>query len=324
VTDGPSATIVIVTKDRRETLRGALVSALAQEGGPEVLVVDDGSTDGTAEMVRQEFPEARLQRHEVGAGLVVRRNQATALARGDIVVSLDDDAVLTTPRIVAQTLEDFDHPRIAAVAIPYVDVNRDPAEHQRAPQPTGRWIGPTFRGTAYAVRRDVFLAMGGFRQVVFQQGEELDFTLRLLEAGAVVRLGRADVIHHLESPRRDLARMALYGRRNEILLCMTRYPSPWHIAASVGYAAKGIPHGWRLGLLRPTIRGILDGVAVSWRLRDERRPVARRTLRLERRLRRSGGLELGVIASQLPPLGCVSPTGDPRGTRPGMLDEVVE
>lgn len=296
----PLATVVIATKDRREALRTALASAVAQEGEVEVLVLDDGSTDGTAEMVAADFPQARVARFETSAGLVVRRNEAARLATGEVLVSIDDDAVFTTPRVVAQTIADFDRPQIGAVAIPYVDVLRAPDEHQRAPDPDACWVTATFRGTAYAVRRELFLRLGGFREVIFQQGEEADFTLRLLDAGFAVRLGRADPIHHFESPQRDMARMARYGRRNEILLCATRYPAPWHVLAAAGYAVRGLRHTDGLTLLRPTLAGVADGVRTAWRRRAERVPVARGTFALERRLRRQGAVRYDALASESP------------------------
>jgi glycosyltransferase involved in cell wall biosynthesis len=102
------ATIAIVTKDRREELRRALTSATAQLGSVEVLVIDDGSTDGTAEMVRADFPKVRLHRFESSEGLVVRRNDAALLAHGRVIVSIDDDAAFSSPNSVAQTMQDFD------------------------------------------------------------------------------------------------------------------------------------------------------------------------------------------------------------------------
>jgi GT2 family glycosyltransferase len=287
-----TATIVLVTRNRKDLLESALRSATAQVGDVDVLVIDDGSTDGTHAMVAERFPEVTCHRHVESQGLVVRRNEAARLARGDILVSLDDDAVFTSPDTVRQTLADFDHPRIAAVAIPYVDVLRSDACHQQPPDAEGRWIAATFRGTAYAVRRDAFLQLGGFREVIFHQGEEPDFTLRLLDAGGLVRLGRGGPVHHFEAADRDVRRMTFYGRRNEILLCTTRLPMPWNLLASAGFAAKGIRWGVRIGDLRTTLAGIAAGTRLSWRLRRERAPVSRTTYRLDRRLRREGALEL--------------------------------
>jgi glycosyltransferase involved in cell wall biosynthesis len=298
----PVATVAIVTKNRRGVLRNALESALAQRGPVEVLVIDDGSRDGTAEMVRAEFPNVRLERFATSAGLVVRRNFAVRAASAPIVVSIDDDAVFSTPDVVTQTVRDFDHPRIVAVAVPYIDVGSDDVLCQRAPDDTGRWVAATFRGTAYAIRRDVFLDLGGFRERIFHQGEEPDFSLRMLDAGWLVRLGRAAPIHHFASPDRSLRRMDIYGRRNEMLRCFTLLPFPSDVVIAAGYALKGLRLGWRLGRPGVMARGILLGLRDSWRLRGERRPVRRQTARLDWRLRRAGSLPLHDVEPSLPPL----------------------
>ena len=299
----PEATVAIVTRDRREELRGAVRSALSQRGDVEVLVVDDGSRDGTADMVAAEFPDVRVERFASSAGLVSRRNDAARLARAPAVISIDDDAVFTSPDVVAQTLADFDDPRVAAVAMPYVDVPVGPDEHQRAPDPVTCWVAPVFRGTAYAVRRDVFLDLGGFRALIVHQGEEHDFALRLLGAGYAIRLGRADPIHHFVSPKRDLTRMLVYGRRNELLVAFTRFPFPADVAAMAGYVLKALRTGVRQGHLGTTLRGLRFGLASCWRLRHERDPLPWRALWLDRRLRRSGALPIGDVGGLLRPIG---------------------
>src|SRR5256885_17202295 len=98
------ATIVITTKDRKKELRLAIRSAVAQEPPVEVLVIDDGSIDDTADMVRQEFPGVKLERHEQPKGLIVRRNEAARIARGQIIFSIDDDAEFSNTSIVATVL----------------------------------------------------------------------------------------------------------------------------------------------------------------------------------------------------------------------------
>ena len=56
------ASIVITTKNRKESLRRAIASAVMQTIPVEIIVIDDGSTDGTSEMVTSEFPQVRLER----------------------------------------------------------------------------------------------------------------------------------------------------------------------------------------------------------------------------------------------------------------------
>src|SRR5262245_20298419 len=89
----PQATVVIVTKNRKDDLRRALSSTFMQSGVTfDVLVFDDASTDGTLQMVREEFPQARLHLSEVSTGHIVHRNRGTELARSPIVVIIDDDS----------------------------------------------------------------------------------------------------------------------------------------------------------------------------------------------------------------------------------------
>lgn len=259
--DAPDVTIAIVTRDRKHELRNALATALVQEGSIEVVVIDDGSQDGTAAMVRGEFPDVRLVRFDEPAGLAARRNDATEAARADVIVQIDDDAVFSSSDIVRDTLRDLDHPRVGVVAIPYVDVGTSLGELQRAPDNEHRWATSVFRGTAFALRRDAVIRAGGWSGPIFHQGEEWDLSLRLLDAGYVIRLGTASApILHRASPHRDLHKMDVYGRRNELLISWMYFPAPWNLLYTVGYALKGVLLGFRVGRLTAMIEGVVAGV----------------------------------------------------------------
>jgi glycosyltransferase involved in cell wall biosynthesis len=297
----PEATLAVTTKNRKDELRGALASAVAQTVPVEVLVIDDGSTDGTSEMVRAEFPAARLVRHAESEGLIVRRNEAARLAAAPVVVSIDDDAAFPSPRTVEQTLRGFDHPRVGAVAIPFVNVNQDDVVRQRAPDADGVWVTDRYIGTAHAVRRDVFLSLGGYREHFVHQGEEGDFCLRMLAAGYVARLGTADPIHHFESPRRSFERMDYYGRRNEYLFAWHNVPMPElipHVGAST---LKGLLFMSRLGRSpRHQFAGMLSGLTHPGWGKGGRRPVPRWAYHLHRTLRQP--VRLDEVLPRLPPL----------------------
>jgi glycosyltransferase involved in cell wall biosynthesis len=294
------AAIVITTRNRRDELRRALASALRQEGQIEVLVFDDGSSDGTADMVRAEFPTVRLHREPRSVGLIVARNRAAELVDAPVIVSIDDDAELADPGTVAQTLRDLAAPRIGAVAIPHVDEYGAGAWAPVAPDREAVWATAVFVGTAHAIRRDVFRALGGYRGDFFHQGEEADLCLRMLDAGWWVRLGRAaQPIRHLESPRRDKDRRDVYGRRNELLHVWLNVPLPWLPAYLAGYPARGVIAGVRAGRARPMLRGVGRGLAAVARSRGRRAPVRRATLRVDRRLRRERAVRLEDIAPAL-------------------------
>ena len=292
---GVDATIVITTKDRKEALRTAVESALEQTADAEVLVVDDGSSDGTAAMIREEYPCVRLHREETSAGLIVRRNQAAQLANGSIIFSIDDDAEFSTPYVVEQTLDDFTDPCIGAVAIPYVDVQKGPTIKQQAPDDERVFCTAAYRGTAHALRRDVFLQLGGYREHYVHQGEEMDYCIRMLDAGYAVRLGTADVIHHHESPHRSFERMDYYGRRNEILFHWQNTPQPYLPV----YLATGIVNTIRTALPRGRYEHFLRGMGAGYRdcftYRDKRDPVEEATFDLYQKLRRKGPMLLSEV-----------------------------
>jgi hypothetical protein len=161
-------------------------------------------------------------------------------------------------------------------------------------------VVPTFRGTAYALRRDVFLALGGFREQIVHQGEEPDFCLRMLAAGYLVRRGRADRICHHPSPHRDLDRMDVYGRRNELLWAYTYFPIPIAVPLMCAYTAKGVWHGVRVGRTGAMLRGTVAGLRACWVMRRERQPLSWRLAAIDRRLRRAGELPLTALEAQLP------------------------
>jgi GT2 family glycosyltransferase len=278
----PAASVVITTKNRRHELCEAVRSAVRQSVPVEVLVIDDGSLDGTAEMIRTQFPTVRLDRSESSFGLIVQRNRAARLATGDILFSLDDDAVFASRDTVEKTLLEFDNPKVGAVAIPYIEPQRSSVLRQKAPDEERVYATDRFIGTAYAVRRDVFLRLGGYREFFVHQGEEGDFCLRMLAAGWYTVLGTSGLIHHFESSKRDYRRMDFYGCRNAVLDKWLNTPFrylPFHLA---GTTMKCLV--WSLEPRRLAVR--VWGLLVGYRqcLSHKRGPVAVSAYRQFRKL----------------------------------------
>jgi glycosyltransferase involved in cell wall biosynthesis len=283
--------VLITSKNRQDDLRRAVASAIAQRGCRiEILVIDDGSEDGTAEMIRHEFPSVRLERSEQSRGLIVQRNRGALLARAPVIVSIDDDAIFTTPDIVARTLPDLDHPLIAAVAIPFVNVLQANTPSHLRTDPLGRYIVESYIGTAHALKRDVFNSLGGYREHLVHQCEEEDFCIRLLQQGKFVRLGNAPPIHHFESPKRSLRRIVVYNARNHLLFGWHNVPMPYYpiyvLATTFNLLRYGIGKrkiGW-------TLEGLARGCVDTFRFWKERSPVTRRIYQFSRRLKRSGAM----------------------------------
>jgi len=294
------ATVVITTKNRREDLLRAIESALGQTAKPEVLVMDDGSTDDTQATVLRKFPTVHLHRSEQSRGLIVQRNRAARLAENPIVFSIDDDAIFSTSSVVEKTLREFSHPRVGAVAIPFANVNQSPTVLQRAPGPNCIYATHNFIGTAHAVRRDLFLALGGYREMLVHQNEEEDYCIRLLGAGYITRCGDADPIHHFESPRRSWERMDYYGSRNNVLYAWQNVPFPHMIVHLGGTTAKTLAYQLEPERLWTRLRGVAAAYGLAFTAQCERQPVTKAVYRLIREIKRRGPLSLREIETRLP------------------------
>jgi len=103
--------VIIVSFNTREVLRQCLESVVDNARGleAEILVVDNASSDGSPEMVEQDFPQARLIRSAVNLGFGAANNLAMAQARGGYIVLLNSDA--------------FFAPGALALAIRHMDEN---------------------------------------------------------------------------------------------------------------------------------------------------------------------------------------------------------
>ena len=113
----PGVTVVIPTRNRVSLLRQTLASALGQTGvDHEVVVVDDGSTDGTADYLSAVTdPRLRILTSSAGRGVSEARNAGLAAARYEWVAFLDDDDLWAPDKLAAQV-------RVAGEGVEWVTV----------------------------------------------------------------------------------------------------------------------------------------------------------------------------------------------------------
>ncbi len=290
----------MATRNRKDELRNAINSCLRQSLPVEVIVRDDGSTDGTGEMVRGEFPMVDYARHPQPRGSIANRNDAVRAARTNWIFSIDDDATFDSPRTVEQTLREFDHPRVGAVAIPYIDVLRSPRVEQIAPDDQHVWVVNFFRGCAAAWRRDVFLGVGGYAPVLYHMAEEPELGMKMLGAGYVTRVGRADPVHHFESPKRDHTKVLRLVAKNGLLMAILNTPLvllPVHLA---GTMVKSGLYSVRHSTKRAMLQGVIEGWKDARRAWPDRRPVPMRAYLLYRSLGRQSPRPLERVEGRLP------------------------
>jgi glycosyl transferase family 2 len=190
--------VVIPTYQRRDLVRGAVESVLAQSFPDfEVIVVDDGSTDGTGEALDGLDGRVRYHRRPQG-GVASARNLGIRLTRGDIVAFLDSDNSWLPDHLAVLTEMLAEHPEaVAASTCPGSHVKgRKPVDAARVvdllPELTiGTRVGHV---SCVAVRRTVLLEVGGFDEEL-PVYEDSDLFLRLALRGPFCLLGRRTIVH---------------------------------------------------------------------------------------------------------------------------------
>jgi len=227
-------TVVIATRDRAAQLAHTLDRLRRLPDHPEIIVVDNGSTDGTPDTVRRHFPRVRLLalRANRGAGA---RNLGVQAARTPYVAFADDDS-WWHPGALTRAATLFErHPRLAALAARTLvgpQERLDPMSAFMASAPLGRpddLPGPAvlgFLACAAVVRRSAFLRCGGFDPVVFFMGEEARLAYDLAATGWGLAYYPEVVAHHHPAPGGDGTGKRLLATRNAALTAWMRRPLP--------------------------------------------------------------------------------------------------
>jgi GT2 family glycosyltransferase len=222
-------TTVVISHNRRSQLLRTL-----PRHSPPTILVDNGSTDGTAQTVSEKFPDVTIIRLDSNHGAQAR-NFGVAAATTRYVGFADDDS-WWAPGALVKASEMLDsHSRVALLAgrILLGDEQReDPMCRMLAGSPLpgdGSLPGKRILGFASCgavVRRTAFLQAGGFDPVVFFMGEETRLALDLAAAGWELCYVPELVAHHHPSQTRDRPARRRLVVRNELLTAVMRRPWP--------------------------------------------------------------------------------------------------
>lgn len=246
--------VVVASRDRR----GDLQRSLPRHEAP-VVLVDNASTDGSAEWVREHLPGVQVVSLPVNRGAVAR-SIGVARVSTPYVAFADDDS-WWAPGALARAVEVMDaHPRLAVLAARVLvgpQQRLDGVCLLMRDSPLGTAIdlpGPSvlgFLACAVVVRREAFEAAGGFDDVIFFCGEEERLALDLAASGWGLAYVDDVVVHHHPSPSRDPRGRELLAARNTVLTAVLRRPWPVVLASVRRCAGQG-----RLGraALRQVVR----------------------------------------------------------------------
>lgn len=243
--DGQRVTTVVMTRDRWPDLR----RSLPHHQGP-VVVVDNGSSDGTPERVLEMFPAVEVVALTANRGAAAR-NVGAHLAETPYVAFADDDSWWSPGSLdrAAQILDE--HPAVAVIAGKVLvgeDHRLDPVCQEMADSPLSAgglpWPGVLgFLACGAVVRRDAFLAAGGFDELLFFRGEEELLALDLASRDNVLVYADEVTAHHLPSPSRQPVKVRVQEARNRLLTAIMRRPCRVVLRTVHELVAAG-PVGW--------------------------------------------------------------------------------
>lgn len=172
---GALVSVIIPAYNAGGYLREALESVFAQDWPSfEVIVVDDGSVDDTAEVARA-FGDVRYI-HQENAGASAARNTALAASRGAFVANFDADDVLPPTRLRLQATYLLEHPNVGCVLGRQEWI--DPPEWFTRDAVYGDLDGIPLSSAMF--RREVLAALGGY-DTAFNVGEDTDVLIRMRE-----------------------------------------------------------------------------------------------------------------------------------------------
>lgn len=249
-------TVALSTYNRAHLLGRVLEALFAQDYDPqrfEIVLINDGSSDGTHDLIERLRPQAPCRFdvvHQENAGLAKGRNVCIGRATGEIILFIDDD-ILATPVLVREHVAmHAEHPR-AIVRGAVLNVE----SFDELPPPIWsikNYSGNYFWTSNVSLPRALFDEVGPFNESFSEYGwEDLEIGLRLRHAGVPSLFNpRAVVYHHKPRPTaRDVAGMVRQARAQARTARQFRELHPhWRVSLATGQTA---PHA----LLHRALRG---------------------------------------------------------------------
>ncbi|MBN1581364.1 MAG: glycosyltransferase family 2 protein, partial [Anaerolineae bacterium] len=234
-------TVVIPAWNGRRDLPACLDALLSQQANVEIVVVDNGSGDGSADLVAECYPQVRLIRHRRNQGFAGGCNAGLQAARGDLLILLNQDTVVQAGwlQAVASAAQDRQVGVVGCKILEsdgktlnhcggVIDMASVETQHIGAGElDRGQYDEAAdveyVTGAAFALRRDVLEQVGLLDERFFPgYYEDTDYCLRVHQAGYRIRyVPDAVVIHHVStSTRQDWVRRRFYYYRNRLIFAL--------------------------------------------------------------------------------------------------------
>jgi GT2 family glycosyltransferase len=228
----PLVSIISLNWNRRDDLRRTLENIREQTYEPkEIIVVDNGSTDGSSETMRKDFPEVHLISLPSNLG-VEGYNIGMKRATGEYLFLIDNDMDLLQKDTLEKVVSYFENsPKLGSVALQVRDKTRITLSHnnpkfweERGDEDRG-FPCSAFDGGGVAFRRKVLDIVGHYLPEFFIYHSEVELSTRIWDAGFEVRYFPGVAVSHRESGiSRDDKMQTYYATRNYLWYVWLYYP----------------------------------------------------------------------------------------------------
>ena len=262
---------VILTHNRAGEVLNTVRHMAALPEKPHLVVVDNGSADGTPERIAESFPAVTLLRLPENIGAAAR-NAGVRSVKTPYVAFCDDDTIWA-PGSLARASEILDAWPGIAVLTAHVLVGarqrEDPActMMEASPLPSTGLPGKAvlgFLAGACVFRRDAFLESGGYEPKFLIGGEEALLAIDIVARGHVIVYSRELTVHHYPSTRRNAAARQRQTLRNALWVAWLRRPLGSALACTADILARADSTHDALSGLTHALRGL------PWVLRKRR------------------------------------------------------
>lgn len=190
--ENPLVTVNILSFNRKEELRNTLTKVYEQDyKNIEVIVVDNASSDGSAEMVKKEFLEVQiiqLKCNEGASGL----NHGFRKSKGDFVLILDDDSFPRNGALVESIRKFNIDSKIALIAFHIYNSALNFFENSS----NKGEVYTEFIGCGAIINREILQKVGFYDKLYFLYHNEIDLSIRIIEAGYKIEFLENFIVEH--------------------------------------------------------------------------------------------------------------------------------
>jgi hypothetical protein len=289
--DWPLISFVILTYNRRDQVVHTITSVRNQQyPNVEIVVVDNGSTDGTAEFLRSRYPSIKVVANRKNVGTAAGRNRGIEASSGEFIVLLDDDCVLDADRAARTVVANFRaDPECGAIAFRIADpVTGDewPYHVRIGKEPVMAYECAVFCTGGVALRRKALDEVGLFWEPFFMGHEDTELALRIVHAGwRIMRRSDIQVWHPAPDPHAALnpLREIYLKVRNSIWLALRVMPLSVMPSLVLPACLIALNTAVRQRKLHLFIRAIVDSLREVRTCLKERRALPRSWTRSARR-----------------------------------------